>query len=723
MYNACVNTMLYPKDEKLLYYMVAKCSDMYNGNQTISELCKTETDPCTSVESKLIYKNQHCALCNEEINCIPWEIKLVCLNFKDFERSMSSFTSIAQMQKALDIFDCKIQLTRVEQSVEALVCTRKDYLHDDLVSICNITGLWVSYNEDISWACENFGNPYKGFRNVFCYICNPSRANEQNVALTEDCLLPEDNNELSILHNACKTFPTSNRLAPFKNIYCYSACNKEQSIETDTTENRRLLNISESNDDTLRSELNISIMYSGENKFIEMKRFVNELLPGLSADLKLYIPSLQTGKVDAYSSYISYLVNEYSSVCGMETVCNSSKNEDTPIYGNPVCGECTCNAECAESENCCPDILLNQQPYSCLGAKMFPVLYKVVTNRMVEFYESSNETYRITDVCLRNDTEEELSHNCSSYQKASDFFTNIPVTTDTGNTYRNIYCFICNSNKNDAILQFQVFCDTCIEYGLFTNINNLLDMIKSHCSKISFVPVQGKSCRETYNLTIAGYSGGEKYVRKKTSPSKFKQVEQKTIDAEDLYKPVKKVYAACNRTDKLHASHNLIEQVCESNNVNILALPEYRLEKKVYKNFACFICNPETDAIEIGQYNMTSECLLNNSVEWYVYNWRLEILCNTTKPSPRWYPYKNMYCSECNLPPWELVEVHVNPNDIEVDLQPYKYIFSISRTDFENLERASDKNIITDCPGGIYDRSRVISKMSVIVLQWRFSAC
>ncbi|XP_052063031.1 uncharacterized protein LOC127702768 [Mytilus californianus] len=44
---------------------------------------------------------------------------------------------------------------------------------ENIISSCNVSGTWESYDPSIEWACRNYDNLYHTFRNVFCYICNP----------------------------------------------------------------------------------------------------------------------------------------------------------------------------------------------------------------------------------------------------------------------------------------------------------------------------------------------------------------------------------------------------------------------------------------------------------------------------------------------------------------------------------------------------------------------
>ena len=53
---------------------------------------------------------------------------------------------------------------------------------------CNVTGLWSEYDPDIEWACEHLNLAYKWrYKNVFCYICNPSLVSTSSELLYDRC--------------------------------------------------------------------------------------------------------------------------------------------------------------------------------------------------------------------------------------------------------------------------------------------------------------------------------------------------------------------------------------------------------------------------------------------------------------------------------------------------------------------------------------------------------
>ncbi|XP_045178905.2 uncharacterized protein LOC123538682 [Mercenaria mercenaria] len=699
--NECISTILHPKEKIESIYMVGICLDNYNGNTSVIELCESMVRPCTSRESGLIYKNKYCAQCNAETDCFNWKLNVDCARHNLF---LEEFDSLADMKAALNQSDCVIQYERPVGTDVGFLCNWRDFLKEVRIDRCNVTGFWRQFDADINWACESFIVPYKEFRNVFCYICNPSHGNLQNVSLIDYCKTHENTSNLFNVSFACKDFPASDRLKPFKNIYCY-ACNYGHIyLKSSLTKVSFLSEISETNNHVnLSTQMNLSLAFPYESNVNDVKTFVHETLRDAFEIIDINSKPHRITKTNYNVSSIDKIINHYITVCGKGTLCRYDGNTDK-VYGNPVCGRCKCENDCAENEACCLDTILSKEPFSCLDQETFPILRKNDTGiRNRHEWLAGHETYMVIDTCLNKS--HQLSYNCSSLEGTSDFFADIPVSTSGSVAYRNIYCYACNNNYIKGItLAFQAYCGTYIEHELFTDLSQLLKTIMLYCHTVSFVPVKSKICAEEYDALKASLAGGEKYERSEEHPSnfEFRVIQHESVWVREMYDPVKDVYSSCNMSGYLKESDILVSDICEKDSVTLLSLPEYRIENRVYKNFACFLCNPEFHLQDMESDKVISDCRLNSSVEWYEKDENLEELCTTTPGYDIWLPYKNMYCAECNLPPWQLVDVVVDFYDV---LSPpgYKYLFSISPEDFAQMDAAAKEDNVPKCPRGTYD--------------------
>ncbi|XP_053385868.1 uncharacterized protein LOC128550604 [Mercenaria mercenaria] len=612
---SCFNINLYPQTTEEASYMVGTCIDNYNENKTVIELCREKFEPCTGTESSLIYKNKYCGECNKEIGCISLKIEVECADAMTFKEVMPSFSSLLDMKKALDSNNCRIRF-QLPNDDPTLHCktSKVEYLKRATVDRCNVSGSWEIYDEDIDWACSNFITPYRNFKNIFCYICNPSHSKVQAESLIDKCR-PARNRLETEVNKACETFSVADRLAPFKNIYCY-VCSQGYDMLFDDNE-YSLQYANEFNTINLQTRLDIAIKFAGEQKLNDFKIFVENVLSEtfeVKEDGNEQCKSKQL--INEYSD-IKEAVNGYKSICGTETLCNTdiTRNNIDKAYGNPVCKSCDCDSFCAENRSCCPDILLTRVPYSCYSHGMF-----------------------------------------SSFHKGQ----------DEGSKY------VLNISSNISKTDFYLTIDRCLND----------------------------------NDTPTSLLEGEKFIRKERHPSQFEfKVETDvTFNSTTALKPVRNVFDKCNKTGMYrYGKSDLIRNICETEDENLMALLENRIDNNVYKNFACFLCNPEHDVSADDSDKVTSRCLSNNSVDWYVPDETLEELCNETEFHPRWYPYKNMYCAECNLPPWQLVVVNVLITDGSRPPVGYKYIFSLSSADFEHLDMVTERESIPECIRGTYD--------------------
>ncbi|XP_045209056.2 uncharacterized protein LOC123560970 [Mercenaria mercenaria] len=661
----CVNSVLYPKEMEVLLNMVTTCLRNFNENQTVVDMCETEFYPCTSTVTGIYYSNMFCALCNNDKSCDPWQTDVKC-PYSILETQLQFVSSFGELKKrALNQSECVISFNPNVGFVNSIsYCDRKEN-NKQLISTCNTTGLWQENDVDILWACENFLSPYRKFKNVFCYICNPSVTAEQNVAIIDTC---GPSNELSghAIQHACKNFPVSKRLKPFKNIYCY-ACRKisNQSI---FKENIRTVTVLSGNQtyETVNSRITVSVLSSGKDLLKNNEWYLHGLLWD---DFAIVHSSVRHHKSNENTVQNREKLKRYTDVCGTgegvlcywNTSLRDQSNElvKTPLSGlyrlpNPVCDKCSCNNTCAEDMKCCWDLVLTKKPYSCVGRDYFPSFQKKklspghsgMTNDIQNIRTA--ESYTLIDACLGAGSAVELEMNCSTATGAP--FLHIPVTTkDKMIAYRNIYCYLCNNNNSNVTLNIEIHCNNFVEPALYTNMTLLLDIIRTHCTKIAFVPAYSSNCKGAeYNAEKSASLEGIGYERKESSIDVV--FESVAVSEKEYPCSKRKVFEHCNETGLWLVGDVITKEICESVSVETMFLSEYRVYKKVYKNFACFLCNPDQLSDE-NDTQLVSECKGNNTDIWTEQR-KLEDLCHSSSLQPRWHPYKNMYCAECNLPKW-----------------------------------------------------------------------
>lgn len=177
--------------------------------------------PVTDLSEKLHYRNIYCYLCNtnnlSNFNSIlPWNMTIKSPELLDIQ----FYTSI------MDVLDF---VSRKKHEIilapHITPWQKRQKLGPDR-SACNKTGLWKTYDSDVSWACNSLHLPNEIYRDQFCKICNPVRnfpsiRKACNITKVWDLL---DYN----IKTACSVFPEVTTAFPYKNKFCIY-CNSESS--------------------------------------------------------------------------------------------------------------------------------------------------------------------------------------------------------------------------------------------------------------------------------------------------------------------------------------------------------------------------------------------------------------------------------------------------------------------------------------------------------------
>ncbi|KAL8558112.1 hypothetical protein ACOMHN_055567 [Nucella lapillus] len=159
------------------YVMQTRCP---NVTQTSLKLqCESSdtshwkiTQPVTSLDTFYTYKNRYCAHCHSDAaNLRPWKLKL---NVRNSATLVNATTPQELYEAALKDEDNELDY-KYPDSVEKHV---RECLKGNVISTCNVTGLWSTYDVSVDRACRLFNVPVKGvwednyYSNPFCYFCN-----------------------------------------------------------------------------------------------------------------------------------------------------------------------------------------------------------------------------------------------------------------------------------------------------------------------------------------------------------------------------------------------------------------------------------------------------------------------------------------------------------------------------------------------------------------------
>ena len=161
-----------PRVYKSRQHMISKCSPSYEAKDVIKQCLTPKPEELKGYQivsdrlTKEAYKNIYCARCNhkKEDEIIVWNVKIECQKGIFIPHDIPSLI--------LDIRnsnDCNI-VFEPPAGYDMKPC-------NEMISRCNITGLWRTNNTFVHEnACNAFISKFRSknkiFKNSFCYICN-----------------------------------------------------------------------------------------------------------------------------------------------------------------------------------------------------------------------------------------------------------------------------------------------------------------------------------------------------------------------------------------------------------------------------------------------------------------------------------------------------------------------------------------------------------------------
>ena len=554
------------------------------------------------------------------------------------------------------------------------------------VGRCNVTGLWAEYDPDIDWACQNLYLTYKWrFKNVFCYICNPSITSSKSELLYDRCNVTglwtkTQKDSDADVENACLTYPRIERLSPFKNVYCI-ICNGFKRInKIDMFAEHGLKNIDEHYLTESRSAPPVSIILKmeGSNIVEKSKDALNLIHPKFDS----FEYEIMHEEEDGEATDISAYVDAYIEGCGYQKLCE--KDSASPIlhdiankyHRNVYCKSCSCESTCAALEDCCVDKLFQDNPYTCIRDPW--ILTK--DNSDVDFISEIGTSMTVIHKCS-NRSDAELVDRCEiDNHNRSDILEYVPVYEE--GVYKNIYCLMCNTLNPEPLFKISIICQHYLETALIKRLSHLLELALEHC-KVQVIPnSQDRHC-----------------------------------GAVDMSQNNSNLISVCNETGMWSNYDENIVAGCETSaSAPSNFLPIFTSDFdgfRYYKNYFCFLCNPSSSISAVER--LYDNCNLTG--KWdseYAY---VEQSCLQTDQIEAWLPYKNLYCYLCNRGPYKTdstkeIPTQHTPVDQNTRLDPdigytYRMLFSLSPEEWQNFyPSGKDPNAI--CASGyMYDYSTV----------------
>lgn len=158
------------------YLIVDRCPADNFKNSTIQQKCqgvnKSSLEDYVWVVDTVsgkIFQNRHCAICHGHKSWKSWNIRTQCNNVDK--------TSFESLEVFLFSKDCNI-INEIPEDLEVDTEIYRCYIPG--ISVCNQTGLWTQFDQDINDGCATYTMPFFQihhflvdiYKNVFCYMCN-----------------------------------------------------------------------------------------------------------------------------------------------------------------------------------------------------------------------------------------------------------------------------------------------------------------------------------------------------------------------------------------------------------------------------------------------------------------------------------------------------------------------------------------------------------------------
>lgn len=536
-------------DDRREFYMVPACRDKDSCTDNSLEVRLKEV-PVSSMATSYSYETKALAEKYENgATLLEWGIEFACNSSMDF----NFISKYSRLSESVQRENCSMRYSPSDM-MKVHECSTTD----NTISRCNRTGLWVKYDPGIDWACSNYYQHSGLFENIFCRLCNPSNA-----------LVGNDESLISVCNNTglwqsfdkevedgCLSSSRSHVSYPFKNIFCW-ICNTGSKTMPYKEMNGY---ISETIEEYgYRYQFNMTGF--SEEYASKLKQIAITKTSGLNYPNMIWRDGQWINK--------SSLVVQYQAVTGKSTC------DKTIVTG------CVCDSSCFEdgSKECCIDFLLDFN-------MDFPGFKHSQTI-------SNQSSLAISSCSIKNTFTDEC------FNPSDDFLGIFPVTDLSKNLhYRNIYCYLCNTNNIpdlNSVLPWNMTIKSpeLLDIQFYTSIMDVLNLVSRKEHEIILTP-HGTTWQKRKSMGSDG--------------------------------------SACNTTGSWKTFDSDVSWACNS-----LHLPN-----KIYRDKFCTICNPSTHIYS----PIMKGC--NITKLWDLLDYNIKIACSVFPEVTATFPYKNQFCQYCN---------------------------------------------------------------------------
>jgi len=432
------NTINQNEEEK--YFMINQCphQDVLKSNRPPDKEEQLRHLPVTSAKHNFTFRNEAIAKCNSTETKYIWHVGFKCPVLTDFNYLLS----FAEIINTAENSQCRISFHPHDH--KAARCRTPS--RNTVLNKCNMTGHWVSYDEDVDWACGYYGPEVmkNTFRNIFCYICNPSFPID--VDIISKCNTTglwdvyDQNIEL-----ACSAYPMTSRTHPFKNYFC-RLCNQIVNTNSLFVDADTVVEVWP----TLIPNGSILNRYFFKN----IKFNTNFFQRTLKSDTESRDSSMNEIKQDSLFRNgkivnITNLLFQYYLTTGYYDICN---REYLKVSYDKLNSSCVCDARCIfNQERCCVDLALVHSV--CVNDLELSPLKHVLSSK-----ENLNSFVTITG-CLAKGNNSAYRDRCRNQtNEMLTIFDMLPVeNSNTSLVFENVYCAMCGQDLNNYASNVEIF--------------------------------------------------------------------------------------------------------------------------------------------------------------------------------------------------------------------------------------------------------------------------
>ncbi|CAC5404837.1 unnamed protein product [Mytilus coruscus] len=584
----CIETKFMSLNSRLRYrsevLMVSQCPT--ESDSKVREKCEKSYDlvtllqkaPITLPEEGLTFRNVHCLECfNKTLeSSYLWTVKLECEEVADFNylSSYSSYIALAKKKR------CNLLFHTDTIDLMTGSCPFQEISTDDVISSCNISKTWETYNSDIDYACQTYDNRFHFFKNIYCYICNPPIQNDNVIT---ECNITGNWDPLDVdLENDCLQTIRTPVTGPYSNIHCYY-CNRNN-----TQANSSIIFGATLNNSTYTNG-NFMLQFNQmELNYESVKKIGIHLFTGKGNDSGTAQDFIKRSVNVTHNLNTTVIFSYYSALTGRSQSCSNAFEQQC---------SCDCSEHCHfNKEDCCFERFLDTS-LDCTHKRN-----SVDGIQYLVYDECSYEENAWLTALCKSDDENHL-------------YSVLPVEYSYQNytvQYKNIYCYFCNKNTSTGDMNMEnenintwdllIRCQVFLPIFFLDNIEDYLTFAIQNSCDMFFEPFSFdvSECAEPAQCNSSGIS---KYTHPDiTFVCNSVNLQFRETPFCSICNPsstTEPVYSRCNVTGQWEEYDKEIENNC-------LNLPkiEYHLP---FKNYFCKQCNGNVmDKCSLSGYDTTT---------------------------------------------------------------------------------------------------------------------